>query len=83
MMKSTHNGITIADKTDHGPGLKKDERVIYFEGPSGKRGEVSIREMADGTMQVWLFNLAPETKVVCPEGNYISTRGRREAAKSQ
>lgn len=76
MNKSTHNGLTIADKTDHAPSLKNNERVIYFQGPAGKRGEMSIREMPDGTMQVWLFNLDPSTKVVCPEEHYIFTRDK-------
>ena len=81
-MKSTLNGITIADKLDHGPPLKHLERVVYFEGPREKRGDVSIREMPDGTMRVQLFNLPADTKVVCPDGNYISTRAKREAARS-
>jgi len=73
-------GITVADKDQHGPKLKHNERVLYFEGPSGNRGEMSIREI-DGELRIQLFNLG-NAVVVCPEANYQSTAAKREAAKS-
>ena len=61
--------ITIVDKADHRPPLKHNERIIHFQGPLGKSGDISIHEMPDGTMQIWLFKLALGTAVICPEGN--------------
>jgi hypothetical protein len=73
-MKSTRNGITIADKLDYGPTLNRLERVFYFKGPSGGRGEMSIRELPDGAMQVYLFNLSTDTMIVCSDSHHITTR---------
>ena len=76
-------GIVVTDKVDHRPPLKHRERVIHFQGPCGRGGDISIRELNDGTVQVWLFNLlSPGAVMICPEANFCSTRGKRAAAKS-
>jgi hypothetical protein len=55
---------------------KGRERIAEFRGRNGNSGRISVRELRDGTMQVWLFKLSPGTVVICPEANYLPRRAK-------